>query len=465
MLTSVIHATANTPASGGGSSACSLREGTLRRFARQILDVVPVNVMIADSQLRLRYLNPAAIAAFQQIRHLLPVPPEQMIGQCIDIFHKDPQRVRRILADPSRLPHSARFTIGDETIAQTVYPLRDRMGRIVGYVSIWRLATKELEAERYQRTLHEVLSRVSRLAAVITESAEELSRVSREMSANAGETSTQAQAVSESARQVSASANAVAAAVEQLRASIEEIAHNAAQSTRVVGEANRIADQASRTVSRLGESSAEIGEVVKMITSIAQQTSLLALNATIEAARAGEAGKGFAVVANEVKELAKETAQATEEIGHKVHSIQEATEAAITAIDQITSIMKQVDEASTTIASAVEEQSITVQEISQNVAHAAQGTQQIADNTGAVAQLAEGASRGAATVLDAAAQLTELAQEVDALLRSVQTTRNGVGQSSGAKRADLRQAAEPQKEPAGYALGTAAREFAASANR
>src|SRR3712207_4671236 len=161
-------------------------------------------------------------------------------------------------------------------------------------------------------------------------------------------------------------------------ASINEIAQNAAEAARVAGTAVQAAEETTRTVSKLGVSSQEIGEVVKTITSIAEQTNLLALNATIEAARAGEAGKGFAVVANEVKELAQETAKATEDIARRVDAIQADTAGATTAISGIAGIISQINDFQLTIASAVEEQGATTAEMNRSVSEAATGSGEIA---------------------------------------------------------------------------------------
>lgn len=175
------------------------------------------------------------------------------------------------------------------------------------------------------------------------------------------------------------------------------------------------ANQTNDRIKDLGESSAEIGQVIKVITSIAQQTNLLALNATIEAARAGEAGKGFAVVANEVKELARQTAKATEEISQKIEAIQSSTGGAITAIKSIGETISKINEISTTIASAVEEQSAATSEISRNVAEAAKGTAEVSNNITGVSQAADEAGRSAGDILAAASGLSQESVKLDAV--------------------------------------------------
>ncbi len=253
-------------------------------------------------------------------------------------------------------------------------------------------------------------------ATTLAAAAEELTAVSQQMSSNAEETSAQANAVSAAGEQVSNSVQTVAAGSEEMAASIREIAKNSSDAVIIAAEAVKTTEATNATVSQLGTSSAEIGQVIKVITSIAQQTNLLALNATIEAARAGEAGKGFAVVANEVKELAKGTARATEDISAKIEAIQADAKNAVDAIAQIRAIIHKISDYQHSIAGAVEEQSATTSEMSRNVAEAAKGSSEIAQNIAGVAQAAASTSAGANQTESSASELARLSADLHRLV-------------------------------------------------
>jgi methyl-accepting chemotaxis protein len=265
-------------------------------------------------------------------------------------------------------------------------------------------------------TMRGDVGNIAKTAQVLATSSQEMTAVSQQMAANAEETACQANVASVAAEQVSSNLGTVSTATEEMGASIREIAKSANEAAKVATMAVRVADSTNATVAKLGESSAEIGNVIKVITGIAQQTNLLALNATIEAARAGEAGKGFAVVANEVKELAKQTANATQEIGRKIEAIQGDTKGAVEAIAQIGKIINQINDLQNTIASAVEEQTATTGEISRNVAEAAKGSSEIAQNITGVAQAARSTTEGASNTKASADELARVSGDLQTLV-------------------------------------------------
>jgi methyl-accepting chemotaxis protein len=329
---------------------------------------------------------------------------------------------------------------GDTTVEIPARDQKDEIGVMAGAVQVFkdnmietdRLRTeqeeqkKRAEAERRQAMLDladRFEASVGGVVGAVTSAATELQATAQSLSATAEETSQQSNAVAAASEQMTQNVQTVASATEELSSSIREIGNQVTESSRIVSTAVTQADDTNGKVKALAEAAQKIGDVVTLINEIAAQTNLLALNATIEAARAGEAGKGFAVVASEVKNLATQTAKATEEIAGQVRAIQEATDTSAQAIESIAQTINRVNEISTAIASAVEEQGAATQEISRNVQEASTGTSEVTNNIAGVTQASQQTSAGSTQVLGAASELAKngekLKLEVETFLATV----------------------------------------------
>jgi methyl-accepting chemotaxis protein len=267
-----------------------------------------------------------------------------------------------------------------------------------------------------QASVREVITSVSQSATAVAHAAEEMASTSQSMAVSAKTSAGEANEVSAAAGTVSDNVYAIAKGSEEMGAAIREISHNANEAAQVAGRAVEIARSTTSQVGRLGDSSAEIATVVAMITSIAEQTNLLALNATIEAARAGESGKGFAVVASEVKDLARATAQATEDIANRVLVIQGDTAGAVLAIGEISSVIEQINNYQSIIASAVEEQSATSAEMSRSVVALSDGAGGMATNIAGIATASLITTEGISQSQAAVVELSTMAQELQRLV-------------------------------------------------
>lgn len=437
-----------------------------------IVENNPVNMMYADADMILRYVNPASVETLGKLREHVPVPIEKMIGQSIDVFHKNPNTVRRIVSDPRNLPHRGLVQLGPEKLALVIVPIYDRERNYLGPMVSWEVVTERVATERKATELAErdlaqardLQAKVDMLLKVVDAAAQgdltqevpvtgedaigqmgkglanffsdmsesisaivqnaqmlgfasgELKSVSEHMGGESEHSFSKAKSAAEAASGISKSIQSVATGAEEMSASIKEISKNANQAAQVAFNAVKAAESTNTTVVKLGESSGEIGEVIKVINSIAEQTNLLALNATIEAARAGEAGKGFAVVANEVKELAKGTAKATEDISRRIQAIQTDTKEVVGAISNIGKVINQINDISNTIASAVEEQSATTAEMGRNIHNAANGSGGIAQDIVVLADIAKTNSNDAADARDAANEMLRMAEELQTLV-------------------------------------------------
>ena len=296
---------------------------------RQMLDQSPVNIMTCDlDDFRINYLNKTSVDRLRMIESLLPVPVDQLLGKSIDIFHKDPERIRRLLSDPKNLPHRTRIRVGPEVLDLCATAMYNARGEYIGVMQTWALATSAANmTEKFENTIKGIVDMVSSAATELQATAESLSQSSQQL----------AEAISEISKQVS-------------------------ETTMSTTRGNEQAQTASATTNDLAKLTQDIGAITDLINNVAGQTNLLALNATIEAARAGEAGKGFAVVASEVKNLANQTARATEEISRQIEKMQSGATTAVGSINLVTETMTNINAVTTTIAAAIEEQNASTGE-------------------------------------------------------------------------------------------------------
>jgi len=394
-----------------------------RAFAQsQMLEQLPIGVMTADprNDFRITYMNEASRQGLRPLEHLLPCRVEEVVGQGVDLFHPPAQRqrIREILAQPERLPHVAKVRLGDEVLSLRVTAMRDARGSYVGPMLSWSLVTAQSRlAAGFEAEVGAVVNAVAR-------SADALQEAARGMSASATRSGEEAGLVAEESQRAGASVQAVAASAEQLAASVAEVTRQVQSGAGVAQEAAGETQRADATIHALAEAAGRIGDVVQLIQDIAAQTNLLALNATIEAARAGEAGKGFAVVASEVKNLAGQTAKATEEIGQQIQAIQGSTAQAVSVLQGIGATVERMNEVTAAIAAAVEEQAAATQEIARSAAQVSESTGAVSRRIGDVSGAAAATRDAAGSVLDSAAELSgqavALRRKSDAFLQAVE---------------------------------------------
>ncbi len=371
-------------------------------MTNQMVEKSPINTMMASIDGTLLYMNETARATLKTLEQYLPDRVDNLVGKSIDIFHKNPEHQRKIIADPNNLPHRAVISLGPEKLILLISAIFDNKGTYLGPMVTWEVATDKFG-------LIDVLTNSSN---ELGSAADTLISVSSSLTASAEETAAQANTASTASEEINAGVQTVASNMEEMVAAIKEITQTTNEASSLANNAMKMAKSTNEIISQLGDSSMDIGNVIKVISSIAQQTNLLALNATIEAARAGEAGKGFAVVANEVKELAKQTAQATSDITKKIEAIQGDSKNAVSAIAEISDAIEKVNGYAGNIAASVEEQAATTNEVTRIVTEAAEGVKQINENITQVSEAAENTGKDASNAQESSLRLQKIAEEL-----------------------------------------------------
>jgi len=353
---------------------------------KNLVEKSPINTMMADLDGNLTYLNKASLETLKSIEKSLPVKLEEIEGINLDRLHKNPSYARSIFNDPNKLPHQAVISLGEEQLSLKVAAVENDDGEFLGPMLTWEVVTQEVD----------LINNLSASSEELNSAAMELLQTSNSLSSGAEETSAQANTASTASEEVNAGVQAMTTNMNEMTSAIKEITKTTTDSYKMSANAKE-----------------------KAHSSIAQQTNLLALNATIEAARAGDAGKGFAVVANEVKELAKQTARATNDITQKIENIQGDSVSAVQAIQDITDAIDKVNQYASNIAASVEEQAATTNEVTRIVSESAEGVNQITENITQVSIAAENTGKDAMTTQQSAKVLGVMADKIKGYIQKI----------------------------------------------
>lgn len=374
----------------------------------QIMDSLPLNIMMADANndFKIGYANKTSLTTLKKFEKHIPVSADKLIGSSIDIFHKEPSRVRSILSNHEGLPYNGQIVIGEDYIDQKVSAVYDPEGNYLGPVLIWSIVT---EKKHLSSTFNK---NVGSISGSVLQSAESLEQSSRALISSSEKTFSDIKQTETFSSKANDSIQSIAQAAEELNASIGEISVNINKNKEVVLD---VSDKATRTdekVKLLEETSSKVGDVVELIRDIASQTNLLALNATIEAARSGDAGKGFAVVANEIKMLSDQTDKATQEISNQIEMMKNASRDTVEALTVISTIIKDIEYFTTSIAQAITEQSAATSEIAKNIYYASENSSSVSQSMSNIRDMAKMNLENSSKVSEVSSQLNSLSSRL-----------------------------------------------------
>ena len=388
---------------------------------KQMLDELPINVMIVDTKTGLiTYANNTSVKTLTPLEQYLPIKAAQLVGTSSDVFCQDASPLRAAIIDPSRLPWQTKCKVGPETLSLRVSAILTANGAyIAAMLTMTVISQQENMIQNFETGIAGVVTTVGAAATEM----HDLAGGMRQASGKAVQLSVQ---VAATAAQVNANVETVAAAAEELNASITEITRQVGTTSQLAKDAVTQTQRSNVTIAQLSAAAERIGDVTELISRVAEKTNLLALNATIEAARAGEAGKGFAVVAVEVKNLAAQTAKATGDISAQITAIQNATQATVIDVQDIALAITKISEIASTVVAATEEQGAAAQEISRNIQEAATGTKQVTQAIEAVTAASTETGNSSESVLRAAVRVTAqselMRREVEQFLKTVKST-------------------------------------------
>ncbi|WP_417316596.1 methyl-accepting chemotaxis protein [Emcibacter sp.] len=379
-----------------------------------MIENMPANVVLCDpGACAINYVNKACEAALAEMKAILPFDPSNLVGTDLSVLDQDAESLRQLMSNPANLPAVRLIQLGEVTLKLNISAISSEQGLYIGNMIIWENMSEQMQ----------ISERVRQMAGMVANASSNMERTARGMSSTVEQASKDTTSASQSIENATQNVQTVSRAAEELSQSILEISHQVKESSQMSENAVTEAERTNTTVQTLAEASSRIGDVVKLISDIAGQTNLLALNATIEAARAGEAGKGFAVVASEVKNLANQTAGATEEITMQISEMQNSTGDAVTAIESIRKTIDGLHNIATSISTSVEQQGEATSEIAKNISQAAKDTESVSKNINGVRDSSTEVDQGTQQVLDAAASLVSesqaMGQEIDEFIDRV----------------------------------------------